>query len=70
MNTATWITVRLLAPFWWATGLLALAVLRDQRLRECCHAGHTERSSRPGSKVTRVIQRSTLRQCRLGTLWP
>ncbi len=27
MTTATWITVALLAPFWWATGLFILALL-------------------------------------------
>ena len=29
MNTATWITIALLAPFWWGLGLLVLAVLGD-----------------------------------------
>jgi hypothetical protein len=29
MTTATWITIALLAPFWWAMGLFALAVLGD-----------------------------------------
>jgi hypothetical protein len=27
MTTATWIAIALLAPFWWATGLLVLALL-------------------------------------------
>jgi hypothetical protein len=27
MTTATWIAIALLAPFWWAMGLLALAVI-------------------------------------------
>jgi len=27
MTTATWIAIALLAPFWWATGFLALSVL-------------------------------------------
>ncbi len=29
MNTATWITTALLAPFWWGLGLLVLALLGD-----------------------------------------
>ncbi len=29
MNTATWITIALLAPFWWGLGLLLFAVLGD-----------------------------------------
>ena len=29
MNTATWITIALLAPFWWGLGLLVLALLGD-----------------------------------------
>jgi len=28
-NTATWITIGLLAPFWWGLGLLTLAWLGD-----------------------------------------
>ena len=28
-NTATWITIALLAPFWWGLGLLLLAWLGD-----------------------------------------
>ena len=29
MQTATWITIALLAPFWWGLGLLLLALLGD-----------------------------------------
>jgi hypothetical protein len=29
MTTAIWIAIALLAPFWWATGLLMLAVIGD-----------------------------------------
>jgi hypothetical protein len=33
MTTATWITIALLAPFWWGLGLLILAWLGDVRPR-------------------------------------
>ncbi len=33
MNTATWIAVTLLAPFWWGTYLLSLALLGDMSPR-------------------------------------
>jgi hypothetical protein len=29
MNTAKWIAIALLAPFWWGMGLLVLALLGD-----------------------------------------
>ncbi len=29
MQTATWIAIALLAPFWWGMGLLVLALLGD-----------------------------------------
>ena len=29
MTTAKWITIGLLAPFWWGVGLLVLALLGD-----------------------------------------
>lgn len=29
MHTAMWITIALLAPFWWGLGLLLLALLGD-----------------------------------------
>ncbi len=29
MDTATWVTTALLAPFWWGLGLLVLALLGD-----------------------------------------
>ncbi len=29
MNTAMWIAIALLAPFWWGAGLLLLAMLGD-----------------------------------------
>ncbi len=29
MDTATWVTTALLAPFWWGLGLLVLAVIGD-----------------------------------------
>jgi hypothetical protein len=33
MQTATWIVIALLAPFWWAVGLLLLALLGDVSTR-------------------------------------
>ena len=29
MDTATWVTIALLAPFWWGLGLFVLALLGD-----------------------------------------
>jgi hypothetical protein len=29
LNTGTWIAVALLAPFWWGTGLMFVALLGD-----------------------------------------
>ena len=37
MHTATWIAITLLAPFWWATGLLLLALLGDVSTRWRAH---------------------------------
>ena len=33
MDTATWIAIALLVPFWWATGLFVLALLGDVSTR-------------------------------------